>query len=61
MYLSPEPQMFVVTTNESTWEHQVDLDPQFEVLEMDFSSSFSDLSVNEKLETRYYQKYILAF
>ena len=35
VYLSPEPKMFVVQSNQSTWEHEVALDPQFRVIEID--------------------------
>ena len=35
VYLSPEPKMFVVQSNQSSWEHEVVLDPHFRVIEID--------------------------
>ena len=47
VFLSPEPRMFVVETNSSTYEHEVTLDPHFEVK----TDTFRDeLTLKEKLE-----------
>ena len=36
VYLSPEPKMFVVESNKTTWEHQVVLDSTFHIVEMNY-------------------------
>lgn len=47
--MSPEPKMFVVNTNKTTWEHEVLLDPEFEIV-TDDDLITDHVTFNKKLE-----------
>ena len=49
--LSPEPRMFIIETNKTTWEHQVTLDPEYDIVEDPDLDSDDELTLNQKLKS----------
>ena len=43
--------MFIIETNKTTWEHQVTLDPEYDIVEDPDLDSDDELTLNQKLKS----------